>query len=927
METVRSGLRLVSSTVAHAAVGVGAGSVAAVSTVLPSTGGAVDIIAVRQPDGTLRCSPFYVRFGKYQGLIRGSEKVVTVTVNGVLSDFTMRLGRNGEAFFVDAAQTADGSGAAEDSDEDEATSARTPDPTRGGAPTTPADLDASSVSTEGDDADAAARASILPGESLDPTSPAPAPSPAPPRVAARATTTDAARLLERARSHSRSASLGGDVDLALGDLTLRDDHPDRDHLTLEELGQAAAALAVQEPRAGSNPDPDASPDEDPAVSVALVDAAPPTRRRATQNNLKSNGADPIKPETEPATATVPSTVPSTATPARDTTWGWLGWSGRGAGAPAEPPPASAASSVASETPRPPPSLEASFDDRGYQSDAGRPMGTASPGRSRRRSVDARDPPAIARLESSSASADIAAEIADADGRARGRVAEMDVATVANDSTGAAGGVDAFALLGVGGEGGEPRAVPRLELSTCGGNLAAFDDHVVDATAFLASPATFAADPSLAVRPWRPPGRPPAPPLPWNAAAPHLLAHLAFDAPLPASWRRSAGRCAGEGEGYAYAGAFGELSAAPSVSALEGESEGWLESDAWGQSRGTNARGRERWGEEISSTSAAASGSVSASGAPTRRASSTAGTTGSPSANHRARGMSDGMDGEGEVTSPRTNARTPRGAGGRGRKKIRRSVTLPSEQVARLGLRPGKNVIAFSFSTRVWGRQEVQAHAYLWEWNSKVVVSDVDGTITKSDVLGHLAPMVGKDWNHEGVAQLYNNIVDNGYRLMFLSSRAISQSKNTRRYLEKLTQDGETLTQGPIMLAPDSLSTALYREVVARRPQEFKMRCLRTIRDLFPPDWNPFYAGFGNRDTDVASYAHVGVPPGRNFTINPKSEVVAETTRMTKRYTLEGINELVDEMFPPVQREGRAEEYADSNYWRRTIPEIADDELP
>ena len=106
-----------------------------------------------------------------------------------------------------------------------------------------------------------------------------------------------------------------------------------------------------------------------------------------------------------------------------------------------------------------------------------------------------------------------------------------------------------------------------------------------------------------------------------------------------------------------------------------------------------------------------------------------------------------------------------------------------------------------------------------------------------------------------------------------------------------------------MLAPDSLSTALYREVVARRPQEFKMRCLRTIRDLFPPDWNPFYAGFGNRDTDVASYAHVGVPPGRNFTINPKSEVVAETTRMTKRYTLEGINELVDEMFPPVQREG------------------------
>lgn len=38
-----------------------------------------------------------------------------------------------------------------------------------------------------------------------------------------------------------------------------------------------------------------------------------------------------------------------------------------------------------------------------------------------------------------------------------------------------------------------------------------------------------------------------------------------------------------------------------------------------------------------------------------------------------------------------------------------------------------------------------------------MVSDVDGTITRSDVLGHLAPLVGKDWSHAGVAQLYNNI--------------------------------------------------------------------------------------------------------------------------------------------------------------------------
>ena len=40
---------------------------------------------------------------------------------------------------------------------------------------------------------------------------------------------------------------------------------------------------------------------------------------------------------------------------------------------------------------------------------------------------------------------------------------------------------------------------------------------------------------LVVRPKRAPGEPPAKALPWNAAAPHVLAHLAFGTPLPSNW--------------------------------------------------------------------------------------------------------------------------------------------------------------------------------------------------------------------------------------------------------------------------------------------------------------------------------------------------------------------------------------------------------
>ena len=52
-------------------------------------------------------------------------------------------------------------------------------------------------------------------------------------------------------------------------------------------------------------------------------------------------------------------------------------------------------------------------------------------------------------------------------------------------------------------------------------------------------------------------------------------------------------------------------------------------------------------------------------------------------------------------------------------------------------------------------------------------------------------------------------------------------------------------------------------------QEFKIQALQGIVRLFPRTANCFYAGFGNRDTDMLAYTAVGVPTGRIFIINPK----------------------------------------------------------
>jgi phosphatidate phosphatase LPIN len=61
----------------------------------------------------------------------------------------------------------------------------------------------------------------------------------------------------------------------------------------------------------------------------------------------------------------------------------------------------------------------------------------------------------------------------------------------------------------------------------------------------------------------------------------------------------------------------------------------------------------------------------------------------------------------------------------------------------------------------------------------------------------------------------------------------------------------------------------------RKPEVFKMACLRDIRRLFGEGNNPFYAGFGNRITDALSYRSVDVPSSRIFTIDSSGDVKLE----------------------------------------------------
>ncbi|XP_011485371.1 phosphatidate phosphatase LPIN2 isoform X2 [Oryzias latipes] len=260
---------------------------------------------------------------------------------------------------------------------------------------------------------------------------------------------------------------------------------------------------------------------------------------------------------------------------------------------------------------------------------------------------------------------------------------------------------------------------------------------------------------------------------------------------------------------------------------------------------------------------------------------------------------------------------------------RKSLRLSSEQIANLKLKEGPNDVTFSITTQYQGTCRCEGTIYLWNWDDRVIISDIDGTITKSDVFGQILPQLGKDWTHQGIAKLYHSVAENGYKFLYCSARAIGMADMTRGYLHWVNDGGIILPRGPLMLSPSSLFSAFHREVIEKKPEIFKIECLTDIKNLFQHNKRPFYAAFGNRTNDVFAYKEVGVPVCRIFTVNPKGELIQEQTKGNKS-SYGRLSELVEHVFPLLSKEQNEAflmpEFSSFCYWRQPLPEINPDDL-
>ena len=235
-----------------------------------------------------------------------------------------------------------------------------------------------------------------------------------------------------------------------------------------------------------------------------------------------------------------------------------------------------------------------------------------------------------------------------------------------------------------------------------------------------------------------------------------------------------------------------------------------------------------------------------------------------------------------------------------------TLTPQASALGQLPLRDGKNSIDFRLENQ---ENTVIASTFLFLWakHDKIVVVDIDGTITRTDAGGVVASSelglkMGLGHSHEGVTEAMAAIESAGYRLLFLTARPITRADATRRYLNAIGKDsGVPMPSGALITS--ALGTFNTMAAVWKDIKSYKVRQLMEVQELFDCPMTGrahccYAGGFGNHDYDAASYREAGTPPHRVMLIDEDSIIrIDGTDLMYNGY--HGLLPHIPDLFPPV----------------------------
>jgi len=197
---------------------------------------------------------------------------------------------------------------------------------------------------------------------------------------------------------------------------------------------------------------------------------------------------------------------------------------------------------------------------------------------------------------------------------------------------------------------------------------------------------------------------------------------------------------------------------------------------------------------------------------------------------------------------------------------------------------------------------IEFNIFLLSEDEKLVLTDIDGTITESDIKGHVSSFLGLSCHHSGVVSLLSGLASRGYRVVYLTARSMAQEEDTKAYLFSTlkNKEGKSLPPGPVIFSPTSFITGLIAEVVTGSPDVQKTKMIlelwSTFRSENRTDINEvIVGGYGNKETDTKAYLQAGLLPHNVFIVNTQGELRNIGTGEVTTYQKQA--DVIDKLFP------------------------------
>lgn len=181
------------------------------------------------------------------------------------------------------------------------------------------------------------------------------------------------------------------------------------------------------------------------------------------------------------------------------------------------------------------------------------------------------------------------------------------------------------------------------------------------------------------------------------------------------------------------------------------------------------------------------------------------------------------------------------------------------------------------------------HIYSWSSCDRIIIIDIDGTITRSNIRGVVDTVLTEQYQHchDGVCEFFSSLLaettnksesSGTVRAVYLTSRPIGLANTTRKFLSELRQQSQkkSLPDGAMIGFEGTLTQLLMMELVSKNVHDFKSKTLRNqvLRPFSELGRNNdvLLAGFGNTSMDCQGYHDAGLELHKIYWIDKQSTI-------------------------------------------------------